>query len=136
MTLFKATNSHQLSIVIIPVIMVMLATVCVILRFRARRLRKQSAMFDDWFCLVALVSLFLYVSNHSGLDVSVALDLGISRSQHGCCICRRGGSSDCHRHGDRSERHYGLLEGKLQFVFLSWREYSYLHDLRMCTCEC
>lgn len=58
MTLFKATNSHQLSIVIIPVIMVMLATLCVVLRFRARRLRNQTAMFDDWFCLFALVSMW------------------------------------------------------------------------------
>lgn len=58
MTLFKATNSHQLAIVIVPVIMVSLATVCVVLRFRARRLLKQAAMFDDWFCLIALVCLW------------------------------------------------------------------------------
>ncbi|KAF2789631.1 hypothetical protein K505DRAFT_284036 [Melanomma pulvis-pyrius CBS 109.77] len=35
--------------------MVMLATLCVALRFRARRLQKAPCMFDDWLCLVALL---------------------------------------------------------------------------------
>lgn len=57
MTTFRVTNSHQLAIVVAPVIGVTLATLCVILRFRARRLLKQSVEFDDWLCLVALVSI-------------------------------------------------------------------------------
>ena len=59
MTTFKVTNGHQLAIVVAPVIGVMLATACVVLRFRARRLRKPAmpVMFDDWLCLAALVRL-------------------------------------------------------------------------------
>jgi hypothetical protein len=53
---FKAKNSHQLAIVVVPIIMVLLATICVGLRFRARRLQKSKVMFDDWLCVLALVS--------------------------------------------------------------------------------
>lgn len=59
MTTFRVTNSHQLAIVVAPVIGVTLATACVILRFRARRLLKQPVQFDDWLCFAALVSLIL-----------------------------------------------------------------------------
>jgi hypothetical protein len=52
---FEARNSHQLSIVIVPVIMGVLATGCVWARFRSRRIVMTPIMFDDWLCLVALV---------------------------------------------------------------------------------
>ncbi|KAH6666341.1 hypothetical protein B0J14DRAFT_604668 [Halenospora varia] len=54
-TTFAATNGHQLSIIIVPIIMVLLATLCVGMRFRARHIQKTQLMFDDWLCLVALI---------------------------------------------------------------------------------
>jgi hypothetical protein len=60
---FKATNSHQLAIVVLPIIMLLLAALCVGLRFRARRLQKLRVLFDDWLCLVALVSTSFGVGN-------------------------------------------------------------------------
>lgn len=61
MTTFRVTNSHQLAIIVASVVGVTLATICVALRFRARRMRTQPTEFDvdDWFCLAALVSLLL-----------------------------------------------------------------------------
>ncbi|KAI1457513.1 hypothetical protein F4805DRAFT_171843 [Annulohypoxylon moriforme] len=55
MTLFQVVNSHQACIVVIPVIMVVLATIAVAMRFRARRLQGVACMFDDWLALVALI---------------------------------------------------------------------------------
>ncbi|KAF2246840.1 hypothetical protein BU26DRAFT_567180 [Trematosphaeria pertusa] len=58
--MFKATNHHQLAVVIVPVIMVVLATLCVALRFRARRLQKAQFAFDDWLCFVALLLTWVF----------------------------------------------------------------------------
>lgn len=63
MTTFTVTNSHQLAIVVASLVGVTLATICVALRFRARRLRKQPTEFDDWFCVAALVSVRSYLSD-------------------------------------------------------------------------
>ena len=54
---FTATNSAQLAIVIVPIIMVALATCTVVLRFHARRLTKADVLIDDWLVLAALVDL-------------------------------------------------------------------------------
>ncbi|KAI1653948.1 hypothetical protein F4813DRAFT_372587 [Daldinia decipiens] len=53
--MFKATNSHQLMIVIFPVVAVLVATICVVLRFRARQLQQLKLMWDDWLCLASLI---------------------------------------------------------------------------------
>lgn len=79
MTMFKATNHHQLAVVIVPVIMVVLATLCVALRFRARRLQKAQFAFDDWLCFVALVCFTSIPAVFLEADAVKALDLGIPR---------------------------------------------------------
>lgn len=76
MTTFRVTNSHQLAIIVASVVGVTLATICVALRFRARRMRKQPTEFDDWFCLAALVSLLLTPGS------SLFGDLGANGTRH------------------------------------------------------
>ena len=53
---FTAVTSGQLAVVVVPIIMVALATLTVILRFYARRLTKANLLTDDWLVLFALVS--------------------------------------------------------------------------------
>ncbi|RWA09819.1 hypothetical protein EKO27_g5295 [Xylaria grammica] len=57
---FEATNSHQLSIVVVPIITGALATACVALRFRARYIQRLRCLFDDWLALVALILTWIF----------------------------------------------------------------------------
>ena len=52
---FAAKTSGQLAIVVVPIIMVSIATCAVVLRFYSRRLTKADLWVDDWMVLMALV---------------------------------------------------------------------------------
>ncbi|KAI0508624.1 hypothetical protein F5B22DRAFT_659196 [Xylaria bambusicola] len=83
---FKVVNSHQLSIVVVPIVTVLFATVCVILRFRARHLQKAKYQWDDWICLISLVFTWAFQAVNlaavfvggAGLPIAtvIATDLG------------------------------------------------------------
>jgi len=48
-------SSIQITLIVVPTILLALATVCVVLRFYARHLKKARALADDYFCILALI---------------------------------------------------------------------------------
>lgn len=52
---FKLTTTHQLAPVVLPYILLLIASIAVILRFWARRIRKAGYGVDDWLVLLAIV---------------------------------------------------------------------------------
>lgn len=54
---FPLTTSHQLAPIIVPWILLVIATVTVVLRFQARSMQKAKYGVDDWLVLTALVSI-------------------------------------------------------------------------------
>jgi len=52
---FTIVNSGQLTLIIVPLLLLVLASVAVVLRFKARKLKKTSAFTDDYLILLALI---------------------------------------------------------------------------------
>lgn len=59
MTTFPLNTGDQHALVAVPTVMMALASICVGLRFRARKLQRAKLQMDDWLCLFTLVCALL-----------------------------------------------------------------------------
>jgi hypothetical protein len=55
MTTFPLETSEQHALVAVPIVLIVLASICVGLRFRARKIQRAKLLLEDWLCLLTLV---------------------------------------------------------------------------------
>jgi len=55
MTAFPLTTKEQLAPLIVPYVLIVLASIVVLMRFAARRMRRLKLGWDDWLCLAAAI---------------------------------------------------------------------------------
>jgi hypothetical protein len=111
---FDLTTGHQLAPLIVPYVLLLVATLCVGLRFRSRYLRKVKPGIDDWLCLVALVCIFswqLLVQNRAD-SKNTGFIMAIPSEQHCRAGPRRGRCPTPSHHADRSYGSCHLGQGK------------------------
>ncbi|KAF2675649.1 hypothetical protein K458DRAFT_324150 [Lentithecium fluviatile CBS 122367] len=81
MTTFPLNTSDQHALVAVPTVMMALASLCVGLRFRARKIQRAKLQMDDWLCLFTLVSMWgfqcvniaMVFNAGAGLDIEKAM---------------------------------------------------------------